>query len=156
MKHLSIIVLCIGIVGCSQQREKHVDAARVVNVDSLSTIFLQAWNTADSAAVMNTIAANAVVMNDSMIHRGTDAIATRWISGGVKVISNIRTVSLTRDGIGEIAYDAGTYTLNLAPPGGPVLKEHGNYTLVWKKQNDGEWKLVLIHIEDVSRLPDIR
>ena len=95
-------------------------------------------------------------MNDSIIHHGLDSIAQNWISGGVKVLSNIKTTSLIRETAATLAYDGGTYTLDLTPPGGPVLKERGNYSLVWSKQPDETWKLTLVHIEDITRLPDIK
>lgn len=155
MKQLLTIIICFAITSCNQQADKANQTASV-NIDSLNAAFLQGWNNKDSAAIMKTIAGNAVVMNDSLLHTGTDAIAKNWVSGGVKVLSNIKTVSSIKDGNGNIAYDGGTYTLDLTPPGGPVLKEKGNYTLVWSKQLDNNWKLTLIHIEDVIRLPDIK
>jgi len=146
-------------MSCNQQSDKLSDNEKLntsVNVDSLNAVFLAGWNNKDSSAIMKTIADNAVVMNDSLIHKGKDAIANNWISGGVKVLSNIKTISLIKEGSGNLAYDGGTYSLDLTPPGGPVLKEKGIYSLVWTKQNNGEWKLTLIHIEDVTRLPDIK
>jgi ketosteroid isomerase-like protein len=118
--------------------------------------FLAGWNKHDSATIMSTIADNAIVMNDSLIHSGTFAIAQNWVSGGVKVLSNIKTISLIKETNESIAYNGGTYSLDLTPPGGPVLKERGNYSLVWRKQKNGEWKLTLVHIEDITRMPDIR
>ena len=155
MKQLLTLITCVAIISCNQQADKATQPASV-NIDSLNAAFLQGWNNKDSVAIMKTIAGNAVVMNDSLIHTGTDAIAKNWISGGVKVLSNIKTISSIKDVNENIAYDGGTYTLNLTPPGGPVLKEKGNYTLVWSKQPDNNWKLTLIHIEDVTRLPDIK
>ncbi|MBK7302639.1 MAG: hypothetical protein IPI90_05165 [Saprospiraceae bacterium] len=61
-----------------------------------------------------------------------------------------------RETAATLAYDGGTYTLDLTPPGGPVLKERGNYSLVWSKQPDETWKLTLVHLEDITRLPDIK
>lgn len=126
-----------------------------VNVDSLNNLFVAGWNNSDSASIMNTVAEDAIAMNDSLIHQGRNAIAADWVSGGIRVISNIKTRSLIK-GVGpEVAYDGGTYTLNINPPGGPLLNERGNYSLVWKKQPDNNWKLTLIHIEDITRLPDV-
>ena len=105
---------------------------------------------------MKTIADNAIVMNDSLIHNGQSAIANNWVSGGVKVISNINTLPIIKDADNRLAYEAGTYTLDLTPPGGPVLKERGNYNLTWTKQYDEVWKLTLVHIEDITRMPDIK
>jgi len=159
MKKITFFIICTALISCNQQANKDEASGNqsfTVDVDSLNALFLAGWNNKDSTAIMQTIAENAIVMNDSIIHTGTDAIAKNWISGGVKVLSNIRTISSIKDSDGHIAYDGGTYSLDLTPPGGPVLKEKGNYSLIWTKQNSGDWKLTLIHIEDVTRLPDIK
>lgn len=155
MKQLTLFLVLATLIGCNQTEEKDISIAPF-NVDSLTSTFLAGWNNKDSAAIMQTIADNAIVMNDSSIHSGHSAIANNWVSGGVKVLSNIKTSSVIKDSDNKIAYDGGTYTLNLTPPGGPVLKEKGNYNLVWTKQANGDWKLTLIHIEDITRMPDIK
>ena len=155
MKQLTLILALATVISCNQTTEKST-STRPVNVDSLTATFLAGWNNKDSADIMKTIADNAIVMNDSLIHNGHSAIANNWVSGGVKVLSNIKTSSVIKDIDNKIAYDGGTYSLDLTPPGGPVLKEKGNYNLVWTKQQNGEWKLTLIHIEDITRMPDIK
>ncbi|MBN2175609.1 MAG: nuclear transport factor 2 family protein, partial [Bacteroidales bacterium] len=159
MKIPTILLLCIVIFSCNQPSTKSTDSIQQsasVDVDSLTKMFLDGWNNHDSAAIVKTIADNAVVMNDSLIHTGINAIAQNWISGGVKVLSNIKTTSLTKGVSESVAYSGGTYSLDLTPPGGPVLKEKGNYSLVWSKQQNGDWKLTLVHIEDITRMPDIQ
>ncbi|MBX2932789.1 MAG: DUF4440 domain-containing protein [Ferruginibacter sp.] len=155
MKQLTLFILLATVISCNQTKEKSTSTLPV-NVDSLTATFLAGWNNKDSAAIMKTIADNAIVMNDSLIHNGHSTIANNWVSGGVKVLSNIKTLSVIKDSDNKIAYDGGTYSLDLTPPGGPVLKEKGNYNLVWTKQQNGEWKLTLIHIEDITRMPDIK
>ncbi len=155
MKHLTLFLAFVTVISCNQTSEKSISTTPA-NIDSLMAAFLAGWNNKDSAAIMKTIADNAFVMNDSLIHNGHPAIANNWISGGVKVLSNIKTSSIIKDSDNKIAYDGGTYTCDLTPPGGPVLKEKGNYNLVWTKQPNGDWKLTLIHIEDVTRMPDIK
>ena len=155
IKQLTLVLALATLIGCDQTSE-HNSSAPSANVDSLTSIFIAGWNGRDSAAIMRSIAKNCVVMNDSLIHNGESAIANNWVSGGVKVLSNIHTSSVIKDGDNKIAYDAGTYTLDLTPPGGPVLKEKGNYSLIWTKQQDSNWKLTLIHIEDITRMPDVQ
>lgn len=155
MKQVTLFLAFATVISCNQPTEKS-NSATPVNVDSLTATFLEGWNNKDSAAIMKTIADNAIVMNDSLIHKGQAAIANNWVSGGVKVLSNIKTSSIIKDSDNKIAYDGGTYTLDLNPPGGPVLKERGNYNLVWTKQQTGDWKLTLVHIEDITRMPDIK
>jgi ketosteroid isomerase-like protein len=159
MNKLTILIFCVVVVGCSQKPQnitQKIQQNRAVDVDSLTEVFLSGWNRQDSAAITRSIAENAIVMNDSLIHTGIHAIAQKWISGGVKVLSNIRTTSLIQGASESIAYNGGTYSVDLTIPGGPVLKERGNYSLVWCKQANIEWKLTLIHIEDITRMPDIR
>jgi ketosteroid isomerase-like protein len=155
IKQLIIVIALSTLISCNQTSGEN-SSAPAANVDSLTAIFVEGWNKSDSAAIMNTIAENCIVMNDSLIHKGHSAIANNWVSGGVKVLSNIRTSSVIKDSDSKIAYDAGAYTLDLTPPGGPLLKEKGNYSLVWTKQQDGNWKLTLVHIEDITRMPDIK
>ena len=155
MRQLTFFLGSLFIISCNQPTNKSTETVSV-NVDSLTSTFIACWNNKDSAAIMNTIAENVIFMNDSLIHNGHKAIADRWVSGGVKVLSNIKTVSVIKNNDNHLAYDGGTYSLDLTPPGGPVLKEKGNYSLVWTKQQEGNWKLTLVHIEDITRMPDIK
>ncbi len=155
MKLLILCLFAFSILSCSNEPTEKASEPAAVNVDSLTSIFNAGWNNKDSAAIMNVVAENAIVMNDSVIHSGHNAIADNWVSGGVRVISNIKTSSVIKNSGNLIAYDGGTYSLDLTPPGGPVLKERGNYSLIWTKQQDETWKLSLIHIEDITRMPDI-
>ncbi len=159
MKSLIFFFALVALIRCSARVEKpnsEQTSSLSVRVDSLNALFLSGWNNRDSATIMSTMAPNAVVMNDSLIHAGKEAIAKNWISGGVKVLSNVKTSSSISDTSDKIAYDGGTYTLDLSIPNGPVLKEKGNYSLVWTKQTNGLWLLTLVHIEDVTRLPDVQ
>lgn len=159
MKTLLLLAAIATLICCKQQSQP-VPAEELipvaVRIDSLNAIFVAAWNKKDSSAIMSTMAIDAVVMNDSLIHVGRDAIARNWVSGGVKVLSNVATKSSIQKASGDLAYDGGTYTLDLTIPNGPVLKERGNYSLVWTRQPDQQWLLTLVHIEDVTRLPDVR
>lgn len=159
MKDLLPLLAIVLLFSCNSNNTKvpeHSSITSNVNVDSLNAVFLAGWNNKDSAAIMSTLAQDAVVMNDSLIHTGTEAIAGKWVSGGIKVLSNIRTNSVVKNTSDKLAYDGGTYTLDLTIPNGPVLKEKGNYSLVWTRQDDGRWLLTLVHIEDVTRMPDIK
>jgi ketosteroid isomerase-like protein len=153
MKSLIFCTLLFILFSCNQQTTHESAIADPVYVDSLNAVFLAGWNNQDSAAIMNTFADYAVVFNDSLIHNGKKEIADRWVSGGVKVLGNIKTFTSIHNTNGNIAYDAGTYTLDITLPH-VVLKERGNYSIVWEKQSD-EWKVVMVHIEDVTQMPDI-
>src|SRR5688572_9721514 len=114
MKNLLILIGCLSIASCNQRSDKNQDGSnhnKLVNVDSLNAVFVASWNDKDSVAAVNIIADNAIVMNDTLIHNGINEIAKNWISGGIKVISNIKAVSLIKEANESMAYDGGTYTL---------------------------------------------
>lgn len=52
---------------------------------------------------------------------------------------NSSTVKFSSDG--SMAYDHGTFTMTMTPPGGKPATETGAYLNVWRKM-DGQWKLV--------------
>lgn len=152
MKQLFILSTVLIMIGCNNTTNT-TPTTTEVNVDSLTSVFVSVWNKKDSAAVVNAMAEDAIVINDSVIYKGQSAIASDWVSGGLKVLGNIAVFPLKKNSDDKIAYGGGTYTGDLAIPGGPVLKETGNYSFGWTKQPDGEWKLTLIHIDLVSRKP---
>jgi ketosteroid isomerase-like protein len=43
---------------------------------------------------------------------------------------------------GDLAYSVGTYELTMNDPKGKPVTDRGKYMTVWKKQPDGQWKVV--------------
>jgi uncharacterized protein (TIGR02246 family) len=43
---------------------------------------------------------------------------------------------------GDLAYTVGTYQFTLNDPKGKPISDRGKYMTVWKKQPDGQWKVV--------------
>jgi ketosteroid isomerase-like protein len=55
--------------------------------------------------------------------------------------SNFQEQSLEIEGQGGLAYDRGTYSMTLTPPGAAPIEDHGKYLIIWRKQADGSWKV---------------
>ena len=74
---------------------------------------------------------------------GTDQVRAAYTEFVKATVSNPKlnssTVKFSDDGM--MAYDYGTYTMTVAPPGGKPTAENGAYLNVWRKLG-GEWKLV--------------
>ena len=74
---------------------------------------------------------------------GADAIRTLYTEmakstvSDTKILSN--TVRFSDDG--SLAFDHGTYSMTMTPPGGKAAPQKGAYLNVWRKV-DGQWKLV--------------
>lgn len=150
MKIMIAFLALAALISCTH-RSDTTTSTSPVSVDSLTAGFLAGWNNKDSTAISKAIAENAILMIDSLVYSGLSEISDNWISGGVKVVSNLKTSSIIKNSDKKIAYAAGTYTHDLTPPGGSVFKIKGNYNFAWTKQPNGEWKLTFIHIEDLSR-----
>ena len=149
MKTLFYCFALAALISCTHQPDTKTSTAPV-NVDSLTAQFVAGWNNKDSTAIIKLIAGNAVLLNDSLVYRGHSEIASNWISGGVKVVSNLKTSPISKESDNRIAYSAGTYTHDLTLPGGPVYKINGNYNFAWTKQANDDWKISFIHIEDLT------
>ncbi len=44
---------------------------------------------------------------------------------------------------GDLAYETGTYTMTLSDAKTKPSTDQGHYVVVWQKQADGTWKVVL-------------
>lgn len=122
-------------------------------VDSLVTAYLNAWNKGDVEAIASTMDPKIVVLNESQVHRELPNIASEWIRGGVKVIRNIEAEEVVKESSGDLAYYAGHYKLDFMNLAGAMEKESGNYSIIWKKNELGQWKIKLIQVEKTSRAP---
>jgi len=97
------------------------------NVDSLMTYY----------------AADAISYGFGPPAIGTDQIRASYTEmvkstfSDPKIISN--TVKFSNDG--SMAYDYGTFSMTVTPPGGKPSNETGAYLNVWRKEG-GQWKLV--------------
>jgi ketosteroid isomerase-like protein len=57
-------------------------------------------------------------------------------------MSNIEFNQVEMDGAGDMAYVYGTYSMMLAMPGmEEPVPDHGKYIEIWRRQEDGSWRL---------------
>ena len=87
-------------------------------------------------------AENAVFMPPNLpVVEGRAAIRA-WF----KAFPPLSAFSLTSadvGGLGDIAYDRGTYALTIAAAGKtPAVSDHGKYLAVWRRQTGGSWLMV--------------
>jgi ketosteroid isomerase-like protein len=55
--------------------------------------------------------------------------------------SNFQEQSLEIEGQGDLAYDRGTYSMTVTPPGAAPIEDRGKYLTILRKQADGSWKV---------------
>jgi len=67
--------------------------------------------------------------------------------------SNFQEQSLEIEGRGDLAYDRGTYSMTMTPPGATPIEDRGKYLTIWHKQAGGLWKVSRVMFNSDVPLP---
>ena len=46
------------------------------------------------------------------------------------------------EGAGDLLYSRDTFTVTIVPPGAPATKYNGKALTIWRRQADGDWKML--------------
>ena len=108
--------------------------------------WVEAWAKGDPSMTSSLFAEDGVQLaGQGKLVKGRQAIFERQkaamagVDPGVKV--TVTTVDVWLDG--DTAYETGKYKYEYTEKGKPAPPEEGRYVTVWKKQKDGNWKLVM-------------
>jgi ketosteroid isomerase-like protein len=52
-----------------------------------------------------------------------------------------------------LAYDRGTYSMTITPPGAAAIEDRGKYLTIYRKQADGSWKVLRVMYNSDLPLP---
>jgi uncharacterized protein (TIGR02246 family) len=130
-----------GMAAAPAPADRQADAAAIIALDSAWFRNVMSKNV-DSIMTFYTPDAVSYGFGTAPAS-GTDqvrALYTEFVKASItnpKINSN--TAKFSDDGM--MAYDYGTYTMTVTPPGGKASIENGAYLNVWRKV-DGQWKLV--------------
>ncbi len=113
-------------------------------IEEANAKLVEAYNRHDAAAVAALYTDDAKVLppNNRMVS-GKAAIQAFWkgaMEMGVRSVA-LKAVEVRSDG--DLAYEVGSVTLNIKPPGGEARTQTDKYVIVWKRQADGSWKLAV-------------
>jgi uncharacterized protein (TIGR02246 family) len=114
-------------------------------IEETNARFMVAVNSGDTATVAALYTEDAVVLppNAEMVRgrAGAKALFDGMIAQlGIPTL-RLETVEVTE--IGDTAYEVGSYTMRMTPPGVAAIDDRGKYVVVWKRQGDGAWKLAV-------------
>jgi ketosteroid isomerase-like protein len=99
-------------------------------------------------------APDAIVMppNEEVV-RGRDAIAS-WFEN-FPPFEGLQFNQVEFDGAGDIAYVYGTYSMIVTlPDAEEPVPDRGKYIEIWRRQDDGSWKIVLDIFNSDLPLPE--
>ena len=119
------------------------------NVETLNQQFIQAWNSKDADKITTFLADDVQFLQGATRFSGKAQVSDKWVRATLPTIENLRLSPTTSGSDDAMAYQAGTYSVDVLPaaPGEPRGEGEGNFTLLWRKAQDNTWKLSLAQLE---------
>ena len=136
---LGLSLLIVGCASTSTMSNSDADAY----IRSAASRFMNAFNAGNAATVSSLYADDAVfLVANAPIARGPAEISTAFNSF---MTSMHPVLNFSADRIVQscdLAYEYGHYTMQVTPTGGSAQSDQGNYVTVWRRQPNGDWKIV--------------
>jgi ketosteroid isomerase-like protein len=121
------------------------------DVADLDQQFVSAWNNKDAFKVTAMLADDVQFLQGETHFSGKDEVTNKWVTPTISTISNLKTNEVSKAASADLAYEAGTFSVDVLPTA--TVKEtgagSGNYVFIWKKAGDGSWKISMAHLEDL-------
>lgn len=144
------VLVCVACAGgdsdeVSQAGAPATDAAMVRDsLDAKNARLAMAMTTGDTATMMSVYADDAILMlADMPAARGRDAIAR--LNAGMLSAYTVSNASFTTSDVivtGDYAIETGAYRMTLKPRTGPAIPDTGKYISVWRREANGNWKMI--------------
>lgn len=120
-----------------------------VNVSDLTRQFITAWNAKDTAKIDSLMAGDVQLLEADAHYSGKAQVMQNWVIQSMPIINNLKTNAVSTDADGHMAYEAGTFSVDVQAQGQQPAIGEGNYILVWKFTTEGNWKLIYAQLEDL-------
>ncbi|NML66454.1 nuclear transport factor 2 family protein [Hymenobacter sp. RP-2-7] len=126
-------------------------AGTTADVASLDQQFISAWNSKDAAKVASMLGDDVQFLQGETHFSGKGDVTNKWVTPTINTISNLKTNTVSSSNSDALAYEAGTFSVDVLPSGTERTtgEGQGNYVFIWKKASDGTWKLSLAQLEDL-------
>jgi uncharacterized protein (TIGR02246 family) len=130
----------------NQQEIQQTRAAAEAAIRTASAAWSQAATAKDLDKAVSFYADDAVILPDKApVVRGQENIRKNWAPllalPGPGLSWKTGSLEVARSG--DIAYETGVYVFITTDKKGKSTDTKGKYVVVWKKQNDGSWKVVI-------------
>ncbi|MBB6610137.1 nuclear transport factor 2 family protein [Pontibacter sp. Tf4] len=141
---IAMLAMALLFVSCKQTEDVKV-------VEDLNKQFIDAWNDDDENKLEGMMADDVDFVQGEIHFSGKSEVMDKWVNETIETIDDLRLRKISSGISGDIAYEAGTFTVDVLPdaPGQPGGEGEGNYMLLWKKMEDGTWKLSYAQLEDL-------
>lgn len=141
-----IAMLCVAFLFTSCQKTEDVKV-----VQDLNKAFIDAWNDKDENKLEEMLAEDVDFVQGEIHYSGKSEVADKWVNETIETIDDLRLDVISSGIDNNMAYEAGTFRVDVMPeaPGQPGGEGEGNFMLLWKKGEDGNWKLSYAQLEDL-------
>ncbi|GAB3560864.1 hypothetical protein GCM10027578_00230 [Spirosoma luteolum] len=122
-----------------------------VSVQSLNQQFIGAWNSKNADQINNMLADDIDFVQGEAHFKGKGEVSSKWVKETLPTLSSLKTSVLSSGTDSQIAYEAGTFSVDVLPEDGQQVRGYGegNFILLWKKGTDNTWKLSYAQLEDM-------
>jgi uncharacterized protein (TIGR02246 family) len=104
--------------------------------------FGKAVRKGDGAAIAALYTEDATLLPpDSDMVKGRAGIEAFWKGGLQMGIKEAVLTTVNVSGAADLAYEIGTFALEIQPEGKETIEQKGKYVVVWKKGLDAVWRL---------------
>lgn len=141
MKTIGLFIPIMILLACNSRN--------AVNVQDLNKQFIAAWNNKDSVKIDSFLAADVQFLQADNRLKGKTEVVQKWVKASLPVVSNLKTSVVSSDADANMAYEGGTFSVDVMIPNSPSGIGEGNYLFIWKKQSDGSWKVNYVQLEDL-------
>ena len=136
-----VLATALLFAACAPPQEQAMTQADYRQaVEEVNARFMEAAGAGDAAALTALYTSDAYIMPPNMeMIQGQEAIRGLWNDMFSMGAPNLRLTTVDVMGSGDLAYEVGSYSIEMSMEGSPV-SETGNYLVVWRRTADG-WKL---------------
>ena len=135
---IKFLFLLFLIISCSPSADYD---SNILEIKKVNQKYLEFYNSGNYEGVASLHTEDAVVMPPNVLSRiGKDQIMSAIKDEISMGFTDLKFVENDIKIFGTLAYDEGSYSLNIKSDIGEIIgNDFGKYLVVWEKQNDGRW-----------------
>ena len=133
-----LLLLFLLIISCNPSADYD---SNILEIKKVNQKYLEFYNSGNYEGVASLHTEDAVVMPPNVPARiGKDQIMSAIKEEVDMGFTDLKFIENDIKIFGNLAYDEGSYSLNVKSEKGEVIdNDSGKYLVVWEKQNDGRW-----------------
>jgi ketosteroid isomerase-like protein len=139
---LVLLVTLSTLPAAFAQTSKKPDPLRA-RLEQMAKTFADAYNRGDFKTTVSFYAEDAIVFPpDSDVVTGLPAIEAFWRGARDSGMKSFQLETLDAQSSGNLAVETGKALVQVQPEGQAPSAQTVKYIVVWKKQKDGNWKII--------------